>query len=78
MREAIVAGQTPLGRILIEHNVLRRDRADGFLRVAAGPAVAKWFGLTEPRPTYGRLAVIHCDGQPGDRVLEIVAPEGDS
>ncbi len=78
VREAIVAGRTPLGRILIQHNVLRVVEPTAFLRVAAGPAVAKWFGLTEPRPTYGRLAVIYCDGREAIEVLEIVAPEGDS
>ncbi len=78
VREAIVAGRTPLGRILIQHNVLRVVQPTAFLRVAAGPAVARWFGLKEPRPTYGRLAVIYCDGKEAIEVLEIVAPEGDS
>ena len=78
VREAIVAGQTPLGRILIQHNVLRVVEPTAFLRVQAGPGVAQWFGLKEPRPTYGRLAVIYCDGQQAIEVLEIVAPEGDS
>lgn len=78
VREAIVAGRTPLGRILIQHNVLRVVEPTGFLRVHAGPAVAKWFDVKEPRTTYGRLAVIHCDGKEAIEVLEIVAPEGDS
>ncbi len=78
VREAIVAGRTPLGRILIQHNVLRVVEPTAFLRVQAGPGVAKWFGMSEPRPTYGRLAVIYCDGQEAIEVLEIVAPEGDS
>jgi chorismate-pyruvate lyase len=78
VREAIIAGKTPLGRILIQHNVLRVVEPTGFLRVSACPAVAQWFGLKEPRPTYGRLAVIHCDGKEAIEVLEIVAPEGGS
>ncbi len=78
VREAIVAGRTPLGRILIQHNVLRVVEPTAFLRIQAGPAVATWFGLAEARPTYGRLAVIYCDGQEAIEVLEIVAPEGDS
>jgi hypothetical protein len=32
-----------------------------------------WFGSSAP--TYGRLALIHCDGQPAVELLEIVAPE---
>ncbi|HVS37081.1 MAG TPA: hypothetical protein VMS17_16085 [Gemmataceae bacterium] len=78
VRDAIIAGRTPLGRILIQHNVLRVVEPTGFLRVAAGPATAKWFGLAAPRATYGRLAVIYCDGKEAIEVLEIVAPEGDS
>jgi hypothetical protein len=35
----------------------------------------QWFGLTEPKTTYGRLAIIHCDGKPAVELLEIVAPE---
>jgi chorismate-pyruvate lyase len=77
VREAIVAGRTPLGRILIQHNVLRVVQPTGFLRVHAGPPITKWFGMKEPRPTCGRLAVIYCDGKEAIEVLEIVAPEGD-
>jgi chorismate-pyruvate lyase len=75
VRETIVAGRTPLGRILIQHNVLRVVEPTAFLRVHAGPALTKWFAPGKPRPTYGRLAVIHCDGREAIEVLEIVAPE---
>lgn len=75
VRDRIVAGQTPLGRVLIEHNVLRRIEPTAFLRVLPGPAMMQWFGLKTPKPTYGRLALIHCDGKPAVELLEIVAPE---
>jgi chorismate-pyruvate lyase len=75
VRREILARQTPLGRILIQHNVLRRIEPTAFLRVVPGPAMMKWFGLDMPRPTYGRLALIHCDHQPAVELLEIVAPE---
>jgi hypothetical protein len=71
----ILAARTPLGRILIQHNVLRRIEPTAFLRVMPGPAMMEWFGLQQPRPTYGRLAYIHCDGQPAIELLEIVAPQ---
>lgn len=74
VRDEIVAGQTPLGRILIQHDVLRRIEPTAFLRVVPGPAMMEWFGLAQPRPTYGRLAIIHCDGQPAIELLEILAP----
>jgi chorismate-pyruvate lyase len=74
VRDAIVAGNTPLGRVLIEHNVLRRIEPTAYLRILPGPAMMEWFGLQVPKPTYGRLALIHCDGQPAVELLEIVAP----
>ena len=75
VRQRIVEGKTPFGRILIEHNVLRRIEPTAFLRVTPSPAMMEWFGLDRPRPTYGRLALIHCDEQPAVELLEIVAPE---
>jgi hypothetical protein len=75
VRDAILAGGTPLGRILIEHNVLRRIEPTAYLRVWPGPAMMGWFSLSRPQPTYGRLAIIHCDDQPAVELLEIVVPE---
>jgi chorismate-pyruvate lyase len=75
VREEILSGQTPLGRILIQHNVLRRIEPISYLRIVPGPAMLEWFALSEPRPTYGRTALIHCDGKPAIELLEVVAPE---
>ena len=75
VRAEILAARTPLGRILIQHNVLRRIEPTAFLRVIPGSAMMEWFELERSRPTYGRLAYIHCDGQPAIELLEIVAPE---
>jgi chorismate-pyruvate lyase len=75
VRAEILSRRTPLGRILIQHNVLRRIEPTGFLRVVPGPAMMKWFDLSQPTPTYGRLAFIHCDGKPAIELLEIVTPE---
>jgi chorismate-pyruvate lyase len=75
VRAAIVAAQTPLGRILIQHNVLRRIEPTDFLRVEPGPGPERWFGPERgSRPTYGRLGVIYTDNRPAIEVLEIVAP----
>lgn len=75
VRAEIVAGQTPLGRILIQHNVLRRIEPTAFLRIIPGRAMMDWFGLERPRPTYGRLAIIYYDGYPAVELLEVVVPE---
>jgi hypothetical protein len=75
VREAILEGKTPLGRILIEHEVLRQIVPMAFLRVLPGPAPAGWFGADAGLlVTYGRLGAIHCDEKPAIEVLEIVAP----
>ena len=74
VRDEIIAGKTPLGRILIQHNVLRRVEPTAFLRIIPGPALMREFALDQPTPTYGRLALIHCDGYPAVEVLEIVIP----
>ena len=75
VRDAILSRTTPLGRVLIQHNVLRRIEPTSYLRVVPGPAMMEWFSLAEPRPTYGRQAIIHCDGKPAIELLEIVTPE---
>jgi chorismate-pyruvate lyase len=74
VRAAILEEKTPLGRILIEHDVLRRIEPTAFFQVTPGPRLTKWFGLPEPQETYGRLGIIHCDGRPAIEVLEILAP----
>jgi chorismate-pyruvate lyase len=72
VRERIVEGKTPLGRILIEHDVLRRIEPTAYLRIEPGPKQQAWFNLEEPVPLYGRLAIIHCDGRPAVELLEVV------
>jgi chorismate-pyruvate lyase len=74
VREEILSRKIPLGRVLIKHNVLRRIEPTSYLRVVPGPVMMEWFGLAEPRPTYGRQAIIHCDGKPAIELLEIVTP----
>jgi chorismate-pyruvate lyase len=75
VKAAILEQHTPLGRILIEHDVLRRIEPTAFLRVTPGPEMIQWFNLATPDVTYGRLALIHCDGKPAIELLEIVAPD---
>ncbi|OAI54400.1 hypothetical protein AYO44_15130 [Planctomycetaceae bacterium SCGC AG-212-F19] len=74
VRREIQAGQTPLGRVLIENDVLRRVQPTTFLRIDPAPGMVKYFELLHAEPTYGRLAYIHCNNKPAVEVLEIVAP----
>jgi len=69
VRAAILARTTPLGEILERHNVLRRVEPLTFLRFQSPSPVLTYFSGQD---AYGRIAVIHCDGQPAIELLEVV------
>jgi chorismate-pyruvate lyase len=75
VRRAILEEASPLGRILIRHNLLRRIEPIAFFRVYPDAELCRLFRLSEPVPTYGRLALIHCEGQPVVELLEVPAPQ---
>ncbi len=74
VRAALLARQTPVGRILIQHDVLRRIEPTAFVRIDAGPEQMAWFGQAEPAVLYGRLAIIHFNNKPAVELLEVVCP----
>lgn len=74
VREEIERQETPLGRILIRHNVLRQVRPMSLWSVVPGPDLRKLFGLGETEVCFGRTALIYCDGLPAVELLEIVTP----
>ena len=74
VQRRIESQSTPLGRILIEHNVLREIELVALWRVNPGPDLCQLFGLSEPENVYGRTAIIHCNGSPAVELLEIVTP----
>ena len=74
VRDAIVEGKTPLGRVLIQHNMLRRIEPVAFLRVRLSAKMAGWFGVQAGAETYGRVGVIYMGDRPAVEVLEILAP----
>ena len=78
VRDAIVEGKTPLGRVLIQHDMLRRIEPTAFLKVALAPRMAGWFGAAAGATTYGRLGVIYTGDRPAVEVLEILAPVPDT
>ena len=77
VREAILDARTPLGRILIENDVLRRIETVAFLRFPLANSFGELLGSGESDGfTYGRIALIFCDGEPAVELLEIIPPEG--
>jgi chorismate-pyruvate lyase len=75
VRNAVIAETAPLGRILIENNVLRRIDATAFVKLPAEDSLVQRFHSVKPQAAYGRLATIYCDERPAIDLLEIVAPE---
>lgn len=76
VRDEIENESQPLGRILIQHNVLRSVELCGLWQVAPGPALRAHIprqGISPQQDViYGRTALIHCNSQPAIELLEIV------
>lgn len=64
--------QSPLGAILIKHNLHRRVKPRYFLRVPPASAVLDLFNVQTTDPVYGRLGTIYCDHEPCIELMEIV------
>lgn len=73
-REEILGEKKPLGRVLIERDVLRRVEHTALLRFSARAVDMERFALPGPCPLYGRLAYLHCDDKPAIELLEVVRP----
>ena len=75
VREEIISAEIPLGRILIENQVLRKIETIAFLRFPLGNSFGELLDSSEGEPfTYGRLALIFCDGEPAVELLELIPP----
>jgi chorismate-pyruvate lyase len=71
-REEILAEKVPLGRVLIEHGVLRQVELVGLWRIEIGPRLGHFFSLPPGTVTYGRTAMIHFGVHSALELLEIV------
>ncbi|CAK9006852.1 Probable cyclic di-GMP phosphodiesterase VC_1348, partial [Durusdinium trenchii] len=71
VRNEILSGKIPLGRVLITHNVLRHIDLGAILRLTAGPGLADYLKMPVGAETYGRLATIFCNRQPAVDLLEV-------
>lgn len=73
-RSEILAESKPLGRVLIEREILREVQLFDLFQVDCGQKLAEFFGVIKGTQCYGRTALIHCDSEPAIELLEIVAP----
>ena len=74
VRQAIEAQGTPLGRILIQHNVLRQVQLISLWKFSAGEDLQRLFHVPAGTTVYGRTALIYCNGEPAVELLEVVTP----
>jgi len=74
VREEIISERTPLGRILINYNVLRHIDLGAILQMTAGTGLAALFKCPQGQTTYGRMATIFCNRLPAVDLLEVAAP----
>ena len=74
VRRDIESQKIPLGRVLIQHNVLREVHLTKLFQVHPGDDLRQLFGIGAEQVTYGRTAIIHCNGEPAVELLEIVTP----
>lgn len=73
VRREIESRRTPLGRVLIQHNVLRQVELVQLWQIAPGPDLRAQLAIPAGVSTvYGRTALIHCNGQPAVELLEVV------
>lgn len=63
----------PLGRALIEHNVLREVELCALWEIRCGAPMARLLDLPVGTEVYGRTARIFCDHQPAIELLEVVS-----
>lgn len=71
--QRIESGEVPLGRVLIENNVLRDVKLQQLWEIKAGPCLAEKMHSVIGETFYGRTAMIYCDGIPAIELLEIVS-----
>ena len=74
VRQLIESQTVPLGRILINHNVFRDVHLSRLWKVTPAAELQQHFSLPTAVPSYGRTAVIDCNGEPAIELLEIVTP----
>ena len=77
VRDEILRGEIPLGRVLIDYNVLRHVEPAAILKLTAGPKLASSLQMPVAGRTYGCLATIFCNDRPTVDLLEVSALQSD-
>ena len=72
VQEEILNQQTPLGRILIQNDVLRQVQLMTLWHIQPGEELTELLSVAEGDAVYGRTALIYCNGEPAIELLEVV------
>lgn len=72
VQQEIESQQVPLGRVLIDHDVMRQVKLLSLYEVKPGPALVEALRIEAAATCFGRTAMIFCDDQPAIELLEIV------
>ncbi len=72
--QEIESGEKPLGRVLIDHDVLRQVELVGLWSVKCMAKLAKHFSVVPGTIAFGRTARIFCDAEPAIELLEVIRP----
>jgi chorismate-pyruvate lyase len=73
VRDEIISQKIPLGRVLIQHNVLREVQLVSLWKIEPGAEILQLFNKQPGDIVYGRTALIYCNGEPAVELLEIVS-----
>lgn len=73
-RAKITSRSIPLGRVLIENDVMRKVELIALWQIEPSLYLSKLLGLDQPQTTYGRSAMIHVHDDPVISLLEVVTP----
>jgi hypothetical protein len=71
-QEEIASKSAPLGRVLIEHNVLREVELIMLFRITPGALLQQHLGVNGKQAIFGRTAQILVEERPTVQLLEIV------
>jgi len=71
-QDEITSKKSPLGRVLIEHNLLREVELITLWQIEPGPVLQQHLQVNGKKPLYGRTAQILVDERPTVQLLEIV------
>lgn len=75
VRDEIESQRTPLGRVLIDNDVLRSVKLMRLYQIQPSGDLADSFGVNMGSVCFGRTAMIYCDGAEAIELLEIVPAE---